>query len=333
MIRDIKLICKLNKDWQLGKIKVKRAGGQTNRNWIVRHQKKKFFVRLPWERTDIVDREIEAKNIFALTHNKKVRKILPKYYLYIYRGENILRPRSKKIFDLPDGTMVTEYIPGRLFTVSMFGKEKYQEKLAEMFYTFHNSGVKFINNYNVFLDEIRKYRLAAKKYPLWQLINQKVIERLERIEKEAERKIPFLKKGISTHNDFIFQNFLVDQNYKIYLLDFEYAGLNKKGGILYDFGFLFADNLFRNPPINQKLFERFLTVADKIYQQSLNRNQIYWSAIAATLVMFWWGVIRYFSVEARREKEYFKDYVLKRAEGIELIYKLISKKKRGLVKL
>jgi hypothetical protein len=35
MIRDIKLICKLNKDWQLGKIKVKRAGGQTNRNWIV----------------------------------------------------------------------------------------------------------------------------------------------------------------------------------------------------------------------------------------------------------------------------------------------------------
>ena len=252
---------------------------------------------------------------------------MPKYYLYIYRGKNILKPKSKEIFNLPDGTMVTEYIPGRLFTVPMFEKKKYQEKLAEMFYTFHSSGVRFANKYNVFRDEIEKYRLAAKKYPLSQFIKTGSIRKLENIEKEAQRAIPFLKKGISTHNDFIFQNFLVGKDSKIYLLDFEYAGLNEKGGILYDYGFLFADNLFRNPPINQKLFEKFLKVADKIYKQPLDRKQTYWSAIAATLVMFWWGILRYFSVRSKKEKKYFKDYVLKRAKGIESLYRFIKGKK------
>jgi len=95
--------------------------------------------------------------------------------------------------------------------------------------------------------------------------------------------LPFLQKGVSTHNDFIFQNFLIGKNGKMYLLDFEYAGLNEKGGILYDFGFLFADNLFRTPPINQVLFEKFLKIVDKVYKRFLQRNQIYWSAIAATL--------------------------------------------------
>jgi len=329
MSKDINLICKLNKDWRPGNIKLKKAGGQTNRNWIVQHKNKKFFVRLPWERTDIIDRKIEGKNIFVLIRNKKIRKILPKYYLYIWQRKNILQPESKETFNVPDGAMVTEYTPSRLFTLSMFRKKKYQEKLAEMFYTFHTSGVRFVNKYNVFHDEIRKYRLAAKKYPLWQFINASTVRKLENIEKEAERATPFSKKGVSTHNDFIFQNFLVDKNDKIYLLDFEYAGLNQKGGILYDYGFLFADNLFRRPPINQELFEEFLKVADKIYNQPFNRNQIYRSAIAATLVMFWWGIIRYFSVETQKEKKYFKEYVLKRAKGIEFLYKLISKKSEG----
>jgi len=323
--KDIELIYRLNKDWQPGNIKLKKAGGQTNRNWIVQYKDKKFFVRLPWERADVVDRAIEAKNIFALSRNKKIRKILPKYYLYIYRGKNILQPRSKEVLDVPEGTMVTEYIPGRLFTTFLFRKKEYQEKLAEMFYIFHTSGVRFVNKYNVFRDEIEKYRLTAKKYPISQLINPRVIRRLENIEKEAERAIPFSKKGISTHNDFIFQNFLVRKNGKIYLSDFEYAGLNEKGGILYDYGFLFADNLFRKPAINQELFEKFLAVVDKIYKKPLNRNQIYWSAIAATLVMFWWGLIRYFSVGTKIEKNYFKDYSLKRARGVEFLYNIVSK--------
>jgi len=327
MINDIKLICRLDKNWQPSNIKLKKAGGQTNRNWIVQHKNKKFFVRLPWERSDIVDRKTEAKNIFALSQNKKIRKILPKYYLYIYRGKNILKPKSKEIFNLPDGTMVTEYIPGRLFTVPMFEKKKYQEKLAEMFYTFHSSGVRFANKYNVFRDEIEKYRLAAKKYPLSQFIKTGSIRKLENIEKEAQRAIPFLKKGISTHNDFIFQNFLVGKDSKIYLLDFEYAGLNIRDGLHYDLGIIFGGNLFYKKPIKIKTFEEILEKAKKIYQKDLDDNEIYWGALTNILVMFWWGVIKYFGSATKAEKKYFKDYVLKRAKGIESLYRFIKGKK------
>lgn len=328
-MEDIKLISKLNKDWKPGSIKIKRAGGQTNRNWAVQYKNKKFFVRIPWGRTDIIDRKIEAKNILTLVHNKELKKILPKYYLYTYKGKNILQSESRRIFEVPDGTMVTEYIPGIPFEASFFKKRKYQEKLARMFFIFHNSGVRFKNQYDVFLNEIEKYRLVAKKYPIRKLVNVETVLNLEKIEEEAKKMLSSLKIGVSTHNDFIFQNFLIGKNKKIYLLDFEYAGLNRKGGISYDFGFLFADNLFRNPPISQAIFEKFLKVADKIYKKSLNRNQIYWSAVAAVLVMFWWGLIRYFSVKTQKEKRYFQDYVLKRAKGIEFLYNLVSKNKKG----
>lgn len=328
-VKDIELICRLDREWRPDAIKIKKAGGQTNRNWIVQSKKKKFFVRLPWGRTDIVNRKIESGNIFALSRNKKLKTILPKYHLFILKGKNILQPKRRQVFNVPDGTMVTEYIPGKIFTPSLFRKKIYQEKLACLFHTFHTSGVRFKNEYNVFRDEIGKYRLAAKKYPTHRLIDERIILNFENLEKEVQRNISFLKTGISTHNDFIFQNFLIGENGKMYLLDFEYAGLNKKGGVFYDFGFLFADNLFRNPPITQELFRNFLKTADKIYQRTLDRKQIYWSAIAATLVMFWWGILRYFSVETKKEKAYFKDYVLKRARGIEFLYKLIQKNKKG----
>lgn len=72
MYKDAELIYKLNKNWRLGNTKIVKAGGQTNRNWIVQYKNKKFFVRLPWERTDIVDRKVESKNILAITKCKKL---------------------------------------------------------------------------------------------------------------------------------------------------------------------------------------------------------------------------------------------------------------------
>lgn len=95
-MKDIKSICKLNKNWQPGDIKLKKAGGQTNRNWIVRHEDKKFFVRLPWEFKGIVDREVEAGNVLALTRCKKLVGVLPKYCLYIFKGKNILSSKKEK---------------------------------------------------------------------------------------------------------------------------------------------------------------------------------------------------------------------------------------------
>lgn len=326
--KDIKIIRSLMKPWGDGLIKIKKAGGQTNKNFIIEHNGRKYFVRIPWERKDIIDRKAEAKNILAISRNKKLKDITPQYLLFIYNGRNILRSQSKEKFRAPGGTMITEYIPGKIFTLSLFRQKKYQQKLAEMFHVFHSSNVAFANKYDVFKDEIEKYRLATIKYPVGEIIRKEIIEKMEKIEKEAKKRIPILREGTATHNDFIFQNFLVDDNGKIYLLDFEYAGLNRRGGIIYDFGFLFADNFFRRPKMTQKLFEEFLSAADKIYGRRLDREKIYCLSAAAVLVMFWWGIVRYFSVKRKKEKRYFKDYILKRAREVDDI--LLYLKKKGI---
>ncbi len=328
--KDIQLISRLNKDWRPENIKITKAGGQTNRNYIVQHENKKFFVRLPWE-TAVINRKIEGKNILALNRNKKLKQILPRYYLYILNNKNILNPKSRETFNLPDGTMLAEYIEGKLFDLSLFKTKRYQEKLAKLFNIFHTSDVCFVNEYDVFRDELAKYRVAVERHAIPKFIDIKTILNLKKIEKEVKNKITILKKGVPAHNDFLFQNIIVGNDGKLYLLDFEYAGMNERGGILYDLGYFFADNVFRNPPVDKTLYDKFLKVVDEVYNQCFDRNQIYWLAIAVPVMQVWWGLLRYFSVSNPKGKKYFKDYVLKRTEGIEFLYKLI--KKRGLERI
>ncbi len=302
-----------------------KAGGQTNRNYIVEFQGEKFFVRLPWE-SNVLDRTSEGKNIRALSGTKKVQRILPKYYLYVLSKKNILNPRDNTRYNVPDGTMVTEYIRGREFTLQDFRKQSCQKALARMVYIFHTSGVRFRNPYNVFRDEIRTYRLAAQRHSLEKFFSEATLVQLQSLEKTAARKLQSIKKGIATHNDLIFQNVLVGRRGAIYLLDFEYAGLNTKGGIFYDLGYPFRDSFFNPPQISRKVFERFLTEADKVYNKKLDRDQIYWSVAAAMLVGIWWGILRYVGAP-RREQPYFYRYVQRGVKGLLALH--LDSKKRG----
>ena len=322
--QDLELIYSLHRNWPREDIKVKKIGGQTNRNYLVQYKNKRKFVRLPWEASDIVDRKVEAGNILALAKSKKLAEILPKYYLYFFRGKNILS-RTKKKFLLPDGTMVTEYIEGTDIGGRDLEKSKIQKALLKTLYTFHTSGVKFVNRYDVFRDEILKYKKKAKKYPIHKLIRKEKIEEIEEIENRIKGNFSF-RRGISTHNDLIFENLRLGKNGRIYLLDFEYAGFNVRDGLFYDLGIILGGNLFQGNPITIKIFEEILENAKKIYQKNLSDYKIYCGALTNILVMFWWGIVKYFSSHTKAEKKYFKNYILKRAKGIQYLYSLIDKK-------
>ena len=82
--KDIELICRLDKNWQPSNIKIEKVGGQTNRNYKVKYKNTTKFVRIAWQTTDVIDRQVEAKNILALVKCKKLCSILPKYYVYIF---------------------------------------------------------------------------------------------------------------------------------------------------------------------------------------------------------------------------------------------------------
>lgn len=304
-------------------MRITKAGGQTNRNYVVTHKNKKFFVRLPWE-TDVINRTIEGKNILALSKNKKLASVLPTYHCYILGKKDILNQKDKNVFLVPDGTMVAQYIQGKEYSLELFENKKYQKLLAQAFYAFHTSGVRFVNIYDVFRDETEKYRVAAQKHFLKDIVTPKTIAVFRNLEQQAKKKLMSIKKGVPTHNDFIFQNFLVGKNSKVYLSDFEYAGMNRRGGICYDFGFLFADNLFRKPAITKNLFEQFLSVADKVYKRKLDREQVYAASQAVIIMQFWWGILRYGTVKTKKEKQYFAKYIQARAKKAQELAKTLQ---------
>ncbi len=324
--KDIEQICCLDKNWKSNDIKVEKIGGQTNRNYKVKYKNTTRFVRLAWEAADIVNRGIEAKNILALAKCKELIPVLPKYYLYIFRGKNALKPKEKTIFGLPDGTMVMEYIKGKDIDGKDLEKPKVQDTLLRTLYLFHTSGVKFVNRYDVFRDEVLKYKRKANQYPINKLIKNENIQEIEEVEKIMKEELS-LGGAVSTHNDLIFENLRLGKDGKIYLLDFEYAGFNIRNGLHYDLGIILGGNLFQKKPIKIKTYEKIMKKAFLIYGREFDSEKAYCGALTNVLVMFWWGIVRYFSVKSREEKKYFKKYVLDRAKGINFLFNFIKKKK------
>ena len=165
--------------------------------------------------------------------------------------------------------------------------------------------------------------MKALRHPWRRLLDAVTIEQLKVLEEKAGQRLRPQKRGISTHNDVIFQNIRVAKDGNLYLLDFEYAGLNKKGGIFYDLGYVLRDSFFNPPRMSVQMFEQFLCRADKMYHRKLDREQIYWSVIAALLVGIWWGVLRYFSV-SQKERSYFRRYIQRGVRGVEEMKALLK---------
>lgn len=319
--KDIQLISKIYPEWKPGNIDIKKAGGQTNRNWIVKHKGKKFFVRLPWQMAEIVDRDIESKNILALTENGKACCITPKVHLYIMKGRNILENSSEK-YDLPDGTMVADYIEGKDIDGKDLERPRIQDALVETLHNFHSSGVRFVNDYDVFRDEVGKYREKALTYPVSKLISKEKINRIKEIEEQARDNLE-IKGEVSTHNDLIFENLRLSEEGKVFLLDFEYAGFNLRDGLVYDLGIIFGGNLFQSNPISLESYKQILNKASSVYGKEFSLQEVLYGALTNILVMFWWGIVKYFNSE--EDKDYFKKYVLVRGDKILELSDFIKK--------
>lgn len=320
--KDIEKICLLDKNWKSDNIKIERVGGQTNRNYLVKYKNSVKFVRLAWEASDIVNREVEAKNVLALANCKKLVFILPKYYLYIFQNKNILNPKEK--IDLANGTMVMEYINGKDINGKDLENLEIQEALLKTLYIFHSSGVRFVNSYDVFRDEVFKYKNKAKQFPINELITEQEIKNIEQVEKRIGAKLQFTE-AMSTHNDLIFENLRLAKNNRVYLLDFEYAGFNIRDGLHYDLGIILGGNLFQKKPIKIKTYQEIIKKASLIYGQELSSYKVYCGALTNILVMFWWGLVKYFTCEPE-EKEYFEKYVLDRTKGIKFLFDFIRNK-------
>lgn len=323
---DIKLICQLEESWHPETIKVKKVeGGETNNNYRVENKAGIWFVRVPYE-ADIIDREIEGANILALKGFPQLAKILPNYHIYLQNGRNILLSSFLKGVNVaaPDGTMVTDYIKGRKIDIALLEREEIQEQLVSTLHTFHNSGVKFVNNYDPFQNEILKYKNRIRN-PL-QLISREDLKEVERAEEIAGKGLPQEASAVSTHNDLIFSNLFLGEDNKIYLLDWEYAGFNIRG-IHYDFGSLLGENLFHKRPLTLEVYRKILEKACQMYGRKFDVLRAYYGALTNVIVTFWWGLAQYFRATTEERRDYFRNYVPKRIQGIKFLNEIIERER------
>ncbi len=183
---------------------IETMGGMTNINYKVTVKNEQYIVRIPGLGTDqLINREEEKKNLelgVALGINPE--------HIYI-------NPKS--------GVKITRLIPNAITLTSKTTKEEaVMRKVTTLFRKLHNSEVKMGNQFNLYNlmvhYENKAYEENAQFYAGFEEVKKEVeqvksvYDLLGRIEKPC-------------HIDSLYENFIIDADEKVYLIDWEYSGM------------------------------------------------------------------------------------------------------------
>ncbi|EJX09293.1 Transcriptional regulator, MarR family/choline/ethanolamine kinase [gut metagenome] len=154
-----------------------------------------------------------------------------------------------RYFNPKTGIKLADFVKGaetlNAATIQRHGNMK---KIAEIYRKIHNSHVRLKNEFNIF-QEIDKYEVLLKRsnaemYEGWEEVRPKVMaleERLNRLGVELR----------ACHNDAVPENFIKAEDGTLYLIDWEYSGINDP---MADFAALFLESDFS--PENQDYMMR-----------------------------------------------------------------------------
>lgn len=184
---------------------VDRMGGLTNHTYHVTLENgKEYVVRIPGEGTEELIVRSDEKISTQLACRLGVDAAM------LYFGE--------------DGSKVTEYIPNAVtMSAETIGQERHIKQVAQIFRTMHScqedTGVPFevfdmAAGYEKIIDNMN-----VPMFDDYQEKKQRVME----IKAEVDAAIPIVK--VPCHNDPLCENW-VEGNGRMYLIDWEYAGMN-----------------------------------------------------------------------------------------------------------
>lgn len=189
-----------------GFTEIHRLGGNTNHTYHVKLQdESEYTVRIPGEGTEelIVRRDERVSTELANQLNIDAR--------LIYFGR--------------DGSKITEYIPG---AITMSAKELQKEariiQMTEIFRKLHTCGVDTGVLFEVF-DMAAEYEkiIMGNKVPMYNDY-MTVKTTVMKIKKEIDDICGIQK--VPCHNDALCENWVTDGDGRMYLIDWEYAGMN-----------------------------------------------------------------------------------------------------------
>lgn len=198
-------------------VNVERLGGMTNNNYLVETTNRKFIVKFFGKGTDkLINRIAEKNNL------EKLRDLELDVENYI--------------FDINEGIKVNEYIENATTFDAHYIKTKNKE-VAEILQKVHGSGKELEGEFKIF-DEIKKYEDLIQgeiKYTYYDKIRDKVFGLQSHLEEIGiDRK--------SCHIDLVPENFIEDENGRVYLIDWEYSSMNDP---MWDLAALFIESNYR----------------------------------------------------------------------------------------
>lgn len=154
-------------------------------------------------------------------------------------------------------------------------------QIAGIYQKLHNSHIRLKNEFNIFR-EIEKYdgllkRVGAKMYEGWETVRPRVMD----LEEYLNRLGVDLKP---CHNDDLYENFIKDPSGKIYLIDWEYSGMNDP---MADFASLFIEACFEKENEDYILGKYFGSEIPGEAREKILCYQILWDYLWAQ-----WTVIK-----------------------------------------
>ena len=205
---DVKYIDELIKSvlHKEGYKEITRLGGLTNHSYkVVTNDGQEYVFRIPGEGTEeMIVRSDEEKS------TRLANKVGVDADLYYFGS---------------DGTKISEYIKGAVtMTPELMRKPEHVKQVAEIFSKLHNCGEDTGVPFEVFemadLYEKVIYKNIVSMYDDYQLVKQQV----ETIKKEVDSF--GVSKKVPCHCDSLCENWILSETGRLYLIDWEYSGMN-----------------------------------------------------------------------------------------------------------
>lgn len=183
---------------------INRVGGMSNFNYKVQYLEKSYVLRIPGNGAEgMVERENEELNSM-LAQTMGIHPTI-------------------EYFNRKTGVKLVDYIENAetLNSISIQNNDNLQQ-IATIYRTLHNSRVRERNDFNIF-HEIDKYNFLMEKTGAKMYDGNGGYIQVIALEHRLNQMGVELKP---CHNDGVPENFIKDANGKIYLIDWEYSGMN-----------------------------------------------------------------------------------------------------------
>lgn len=197
-----------------------QIGGMSNKNFRVNFDNRSYVLRVPGNGSEgMVERaneEFNAIEACKLGVNPPIR-----------------------YFNAATGIKLADFVENaETLNAATIQRHDNMRKIARIYQTLHNSHIRLKNEFNIF-HEIEKYdrlmaNAGAMMYEGWENVQPKV--------KELESYLNTLGVDLKPcHNDALYENFIKSTDGTIYLIDWEYSGMNDP---MADFAALFIEANF-----------------------------------------------------------------------------------------